>query len=101
MAGACIAKGHWITHETGDAYVCFDCTVAGQLKEKEPGKFGYDTKNVVPLDSWTGHAHELVWHGWDGTDNYYVCSKCNVQSHDHAGYAGARRTTDGIIAPNP
>lgn len=81
-ARACLLAGHLIRYQDGDKYECENCSAVIPWVTHR-GVLRGTRVFVEPVPKWTGHTHQLHWMGWDGSDNYYVCSVCRIQSHAH------------------
>lgn len=81
----CLKSRHWIIHVTGDRFLCYDCTMAAPTVLHQ-GQQCTTRVYVQPRPEWCDHVHELVWWGFDGMDQYQICKRCPIHSHDYIAY---------------
>ena len=88
----CLVEKHRIVHCDNGEYQCEDCTdKTGSFFHE--GSLRWTRIYIIPPTSWTNHKHLLVWMGWDGSDNYYKCVHCGVESHAHDHYDSQTKAT--------
>jgi hypothetical protein len=76
-AQACLLRDHRVYHIAAGT-ICDTCTA-------ENGRRAI--VYVLPPRRWTDHVHRLTWVGFDGADNTYRCTRCDIHSYDHGQYA--------------